>query len=115
MARAGELHLIPDRPGHDIAGRDFRQLMVPLHECLAFDIAQDRAFSAHRFRQQELRSGRHVERGWMELDEFHVFDQRAGPVPHGDAVPCRARRIRSPRIDLAGASRRKHDGFCRNR
>ena len=49
-----------DRARDDVAGREFKQRMIALHEALAACVAQIRTLAAQRFREQKawaLRAG----------------------------------------------------------
>ncbi len=50
---AAGLHLVVDGAGHDVARRQILQLVIFLHEGGAVAAAQDGAFAAHRFGDQE--------------------------------------------------------------
>ncbi len=96
--------LRPDGAGNDIARRKFRSRDTG-HEALAIFIDKDRAFTAHRFADEaELRAGC-VQRGRMELHEFHITQRCAGAGGDGEALTPGNRRdschVRKP-ADAAG-------------
>ena len=87
-------------------GASSAALVVLGHEACAVGQAQQAAFAAHRFGNQEGLGLRVVKAGRMELDEFHVGDPAAGAPGHGDAVAGRSVGIRRIQINLAGAAGR---------
>ena len=82
----GALDLADDGARHDVARGQLAHGMVSLHETLARRVAQNRAFAAQRFRKQESRRARNVQRGGMELDELDVADLGAGAISRGDSI-----------------------------
>ena len=55
--------------------------MSLFHKALAVFVAEDAAFAAHRFgNQQSLHTGRPNHAGRMELDKFHIHKLGAGFV-----------------------------------
>src|SRR5437879_2797225 len=85
---AAFLDLGVDRAGHDVARGKFHALgIVFFHEALARFVAQDAAFAADRFSDEDaLDAGRPNHSGGMKLDEFHVHELGAGFIREGHAV-----------------------------
>src|SRR5947208_4234486 len=77
-----------DGAGHDVARGELHALgVVLLHETLARFVAQDTAFAADRFSDEDaLDAGRPNHSGGMKLDEFHVHELGAGFIREGHAV-----------------------------
>lgn len=65
------MYLAPDRPRHDVAGRQLGARLVG-EETAALLIDENRAFAAHGLADQRHRARRPVEGGGMELHEFEV-------------------------------------------
>ena len=74
--------------GHDVAGRELEALrIVPFHEAFAVFVAENAAFAAHGFGDQQALNSRGPDHaGRMELHEFHVQKFRAGRVSERHAV-----------------------------
>ena len=102
------LHHGIDRAGDDIAGREVAERMEVLHEGPQGEVAQDRAFAAHGFRDQGTTTVRRFQGRRMELDHLHVTDFGARAVGHRDTVAGGDVGIGRELIDLAGAARRQH-------
>ncbi len=78
---------------------------------LAFVVAQDAAFAARRFREQDAEL---VQPGRVELIELHVHQRHAAPVGDRDAVAGAGVRIRRDLEDAAeSAGRDQHAFACR--
>ena len=82
--------------------------MLLEHEALALFVEENRAFAAHRFRDQLQRILGRVERGRMKLHELHVGELGARAVRDRVAIAGRHLRIRGVPIDLAASSGREH-------
>ncbi len=79
-------------------------MVVLLHEGGAVTALEDGTLAAHRLGDEEGTGVRVVERGRMELHEFHVGDGRPGTVGHGDAVAGGDVRVAGVEVHLAGAA-----------
>ena len=101
-------HLGPDRARHDVARRQFRARVVRGHEALAARQAQHGAFAAQRLGHQAGRAAIHLQRGGMELHEFHVRHLAARAPGHGHAVAGRGIGVGGLGIDLSQSARRQH-------
>ena len=78
-----------------------------------FFVAQDAAFTAHRFRHQNaLHTRRPDHPGGMELDKLHVEQLRARVISQRHAVAGVLPRVRSHAIRFADAAGSHHHGFC---
>ena len=67
-----------DGSGNDIARGQFHLARrVFLHETFFIFIDQMSAFAAAAFGHENILTD---DRGWVELNEFHVFQGRSGPV-----------------------------------
>src|SRR5580698_4471424 len=64
--------LAGNRARYDVAGCQFEERMIALHEALAAAVEQPGAFAAQRLRQEEALDTWQAERGGMELVELHV-------------------------------------------
>ena len=119
MVDAVLLHLEVDRPGHDVARRQFGALVVGRHEALADPVGprqvQGRALAAQRLGDQEAALLRVVQAGRVELDELHVADPAAGAPGHRDAVAGGGVGVAGVAVDLADAAGGQHDGAGRQR
>jgi hypothetical protein len=62
-----------------------------------------------------MRGAGKVETGRMKLDEFHVFEFRAGPQRDSHAVSGSNRRVGCPRVYLPGAPCSKNGRFGEER
>src|SRR6202165_3411461 len=102
-----------DGAGHYVARGEFHALgVVFFHEALARFVAQDAAFSAHRFGDQNSLNARGPNHsGGMELDEFHVHELGAGFVREGHAVTRVFPGVGSDAPGLANAAGGDDDGL----
>ena len=67
-----------------IPGRQvFNYRGIPLHESFPVTVAQNTAFTAGRFTDQDTEL---INSGGVKLHEFHVFQRCAGPVGQGHTV-----------------------------
>ena len=106
-------HFRVNRARHHVARGKLHALgIVLLHEALAILVAQDSAFAAHRFGDQNsLHSRRPDHSGGMELHEFHVEQFGAGFVGERHAVAGALPRIRSDLPGFSDAAGGDHDGL----
>ena len=86
VGRAGLGDFMRDRFGHDVARREFKALVVFVHEAFVLRVQQPAAFTAHGFGDEVAFGAGEVQRGRVELYEFHVLKRRARAVSHGHAV-----------------------------
>src|SRR3954468_13026598 len=117
VIEAEALDLMVDRPGDDIARREFGALVELGHESLAGALyagwkLQLSTLAAHRFGDQEVLDLQIVEAGRVELHELHVGDATARAPRHRDAVARRAPRRGRIEVGAAGAARGE-DGRAR--
>ena len=102
--------LAKDRARHDVARRELGEAMPVAHESLAIGVQQLGAFAAHRLGDEREGILGGVERGGVELHEFHVRELHACAVGNGVAVAGRDNGVRRVSIDLATATSREHGG-----
>ena len=110
---AAFLHFRVDRARHHVARGKLHALrIVLLHEALAIFVAQDAAFAAHRFGDENsLHSRRPDHSRGMELHEFHVEQFGAGFVRERHAVAGALPGIRSDLPGFSDAAGGDHDGL----
>jgi hypothetical protein len=113
VARA--LHLEIDSARYDIARRERTELVAAIHERVAGEIPEDRAFAAKRFGYQKRTRSRMVETRRMELDKLEVRDLRARPISHRDPVARRGVGIRRVEVNFSGAAGRENREVRRKR
>ena len=108
-------HAFPcDGARDDVAGREFKQRMIALHEALAARVAQICTLAAQRFREEKARHPGQAERRGVELVELHVGDLGAGTVSHGDSVSGGHGGVGRVAIDLACSSAGQQHGARAN-
>ncbi len=103
-----------DGAGNDVARGKFHALGIVLfHEALACLVAQDAAFSANCFGDENaLHTGRPDHSGGMELNEFHVHELGAGFIGKGHAVAGVFPGVGSNAPGFANAAGSDDDRFC---
>src|SRR3954469_12775220 len=106
------LHLKIDCPGHYVARRKFRALVVRGHEAGTVRKPKNSTFSPDGFGDQEGFGMGVIEASWVKLDEFHVLDAAAGAPAHRDTISGRRVGIRRIEIDFSGSARRQNDLIC---
>jgi hypothetical protein len=74
-----------DGAGDHVAGSQFEQRMIALHEALAAVVAQDCALAAQGLGEQKARRAGQRKRGGMELIELHVG--QLAPASEARAMP----------------------------
>jgi hypothetical protein len=99
------LHLIVDSPGDNIAGRELKLRVIPLHERLPVHAPELSTLSSHRFGDEKAFRLRVVETGRMKLEELHVGDPSARSVAHRDTVSRRDVGIGGIEVDLSRSAR----------
>ncbi len=104
MRGVGLSHLGEDGPAHDIAGGQFKGLVVVPHEPTAFRVEQVGAFAAESLGDQRAGRSGDVQRRRVELHELQVAQDRSGPVGHRQSVRRGDRGIGRFAIELAGAA-----------
>ncbi len=77
-------------------------------EALAGFVDEHRAFAAHRLAHQRHRVEADIKRGGMELNEFHVGQQRAGARGERQSLAKRAERVGGVAIEPADAAGGDH-------
>lgn len=78
------LDLLEDGAGCHIARGQLHLLRrVASHETLTFGVAEKSPFPARRFGNEDVRP---IKGGWMKLYEFHVGQDRPGPIRDGHPV-----------------------------
>ncbi|MNZ42564.1 hypothetical protein D3C78_601410 [compost metagenome] len=105
---AQALHLMVDGPGHDVARSQFFAWVEARHEAFTIGQAQQGAFAAQGFGDQEALGLRMVEAGGMELVEFQIGNPTAGAPGHGDAIAAGTIGVAGIQVDLGGATGGKH-------
>ena len=55
-----------------------------------------------------------VDGGWVELHEFRIGDERAGPCCHREALAARVRRVGGDFVEVSDAAGSEHDGASRH-
>src|SRR5690606_12582930 len=111
---AALFHFEVDCAGDDVTRGEFGAFIVLGHEASAVGQAQDAAFAAHCFGDQEGLGLRVVEASRVELDEFHVGNTTAGAPGHRDAVAGGDVGVGGVEIDLACAAGGEHGVACAN-
>jgi len=86
--------------------------MILGHESCHLLVAEDRAFAAKRFGEQEARRSFYIKSRGMELYKFHVADFSAGAKGHGDTIASRDGRIGGLLVDVAETACREQNGSC---
>ncbi len=94
-----------DGAGDDIARRQFAVRMVVEDEAAAVPGNQRGAFAAQGFGGQRRRVLAEIERGWVELDEFRIGDDRTGQRRHGHAFAAQVCRVGGHREQAARTTR----------
>src|SRR3954465_5551125 len=94
---------------HDIPRREFSSRIVAGHEALRFAIQQMSALASQRLGEKESRSSGNEECSRMELHKFHVTQQGASAVRHGNSVGGCNRWIGGVAKNLAHAASRKQN------
>ena len=89
--------------------------MIALHEIFAPIVAQDSAFPAHRFGDEERFRFGVKQTGRMELDELHVRDHRAGAPCHRHTIARRNVRIGCVEINFPATAGGEHDSIGADR
>jgi len=100
----GAVDLPVDRPGHDVAGREFGVPVLADQKALSRLVAEHGALSADCLRDQEARGTFPPEHGRVELNELHVGEKRARPECDRDALPGRDRGVRTLSVEAPCAS-----------
>src|SRR2546430_11833136 len=102
--RAAGLFLFADDAArHDVAWGEITARVIAGHERFAAIVDEPGALAAERFRNDESRRPRALERCWMKLDELEIGGARAGVIRERNAVAGGDRRIRRVAKDLPGA------------
>ena len=83
---SGLLHFLQNTLADNVSGRQFRLRMIVGHKPRPFAVSQYPAFSAHRFGDQESHGAGNVEGCGVKLDEFHVLEDCADAISHGNPV-----------------------------
>ena len=85
--------------------------MLVVHKRFAGTVAQYRSFTADGFGNEEHPPVLHAhgKRGWMKLDEFHIFTRRSGTQSRSNAVAGCAFGVGGVFIELTDGTRGKHD------
>ena len=83
---AAAFHFAVDRARDNVAGSESAECMVFRHEFFAAQSAQNAAFAAHGFGDEEGFGFGMIKRSGMELDKFHVRNRGSRAVGHRDAV-----------------------------
>ncbi len=95
---------LPDR-----ARRPHRAAAARRREARAAFVDQHRALATHRFADQRHRIAAGIERGRMELDEFHIGELGTGRRRKRNSMAERAGRVGGMAIEIAEAAGREHD------
>ena len=98
------MHFADDGASDYIARRKFLGFGVALHEAFEKNIAEDAAFSAESFGEQEARRTLDGESSGMELHEFHIRENGAGFIGDGHAIASGNFGIGGFAIDLTEAA-----------
>ncbi len=102
---ACKFHFRVNGTGNDVAWRERQARVIFVHELLALEVAEHSAVAAHGLCNQEARSvAGMIERGRVELYEFHILNRSLGTVDHRDSVACRHKRIGRCLIDCPDTS-----------
>src|SRR5215471_10411068 len=94
------LDLIGDGAGDHIAWGEFSHLVVLGHEAGQLHVAQVRALSSQRLRDEKSWRIFDIQRSGMKLDELQIADLRPGAERHGNPVTRGDRGVRRLAIDL---------------
>ena len=94
--------------GDDVARRELGQAMPARHESHTAIVHENRALAAHRLRNQLQRVLGRVERGGVELHEFHVGQSCARTVRDRVAVAGRDLGVRGVPVELPAPAGREH-------
>ena len=97
-------HLCENGPADDVAGGKFGGGVIILHKRPAFGVAQDGSFAAEGFGNQCARCACDIQRRRVKLDEFHILQDCAGSIRHGEAVGCCAGGVCGFAVELACAA-----------
>src|SRR5206468_3141587 len=76
--------LFEDRTRDDVARSKIGESVTAAHESRPAGIDEKGAFTAHRLRDQSEGILRRIERGRMELHEFHVGERDTGVLRDGE-------------------------------
>ena len=107
----GAIHFADDGASDDVARSELLSFVIALHKTLKMDIAEDAAFAAESFAEEETWRAFDGESGGMELDELHVREDGPSVVGNGHAVTGSNFGIGSFAIELAEAASGKKSGF----
>ena len=113
LGAAALAHFGVDGAGNHVAGGELQLLgVVALHEALAIFVAEDAAFAAHRFGDQNaLHARRPHHAGGMKLHELHVHQLGARVVGERHAVAGVLPGVRGDLPGLADAAGADDDGL----
>ena len=100
--------LTPDCARDNIARRKFGSRRS-CHESVTGIVDQNRAFAAQGFADERHRPRCDVERGWMELSEFHVCEKGASARSKRHALPEAAKGIGALLKEPTNSAGRDHD------
>ncbi len=100
---------VVDRPGDDVPGCELSVRMVKGHEPLPVDVAQKSALPPDRLSDEKPGSPAAIERGRVELDEFHIDQDGPGAKRNGHPLAGRDRRVGTLAVQAAGSPRGEHD------
>ena len=106
---AGARGFADDTAGHDVAGGEFLEFVVAVHEAVAVLVEEVGAFASERFREEEAGGSAEVEGGGVELDEFDVADGGSGAVSGGDTIAGGDVRVGSFEVDAAESAGGEQD------
>ena len=102
---AAHLHFVVDGSGNYVARGERAAFVVFLHELLAVFGAEYGSVAAHGFGYEKAGAfSGVVQRGGVELYEFHVFYFAFGTVNHSYSVACGYRRVGGGAIYVAYSS-----------
>ena len=107
---AGAVDFPVNGSGDYVPGGELSIPVLPEQESLARFVAQDRALAADRLGDQEPGSALPPEHGGMELNEFHIGEQRPRAERDRNPLPGRHRGIRALAVEAPRPAGREHDG-----
>ena len=79
-------HLLEYGLGHDVTRGEFSQFVFPDHETFSLLIQKMSPFTTYGFAYQVGFSGRGIDSGRVELDEFHIHDFASRVISQGQSV-----------------------------